>query len=137
MDDNRPNVGLVLSRKAGQSIYLGRDLDQSNMEETYSVKIVLDRIYNMKKPAIVVNVLARHKEKVGDGQFLLTSEHTDPLKLGGAKIFFAGISKGVSDHEKCYACGSKSPHSQPWMNAKLRFVADSDVKICRGTGYTH
>ena len=137
MDTAKAKSGLVLARKAGQSIYLGRKLDKNNMEETYSIRIVVDRIYNMKKPAIVINVLCRQKEKIGDGQFLLVSEHTDPLVFGDARIFFAGISKGVSEHEKCYACGGHAPHEKPWTNAKLRFVADPDVKIFRGTRHVH
>ena len=132
MDTAKAKSGLVLARKAGQSIYLGRKLDKNNMEETYSIRIVVDRIYNMKKPAIVINVLCRQKEKIGDGQFLLVSEHTDPLVFGDARIFFAGISKGVSEHEKCYA-----PHEKPWTKAKLRFVADPDVKSFRGTRHVH
>ena len=138
MDKKNPKKeGLILSRKAGQSIYIGPDLIKEALEETYSIRIVLDRIYEMKKSAIVLNVLCKHEDKVGGGQFMLAADHENPLLFGAVKVYFAGISRGVSEHEKCYACGSQTSHSQVWVNAKLRFVADSSIKIFRGERHVH
>ena len=130
--------GLVLSRKAGQSIYIGRHLSKDDLEDTYTLRIVVDRIYTSnKKPAVVINVLGRRDGEVGGGQFMLIADHENPLLFGGVRVFFAGISQGVSEHDKCYACGSNTPHTKVWVNAKLRFMADPSVKIYRGERHVH
>ena len=127
--------GLVLARKAGQSVYLGRQLDRNALEETYSVRVTVERIYNTASPAVVLHILCGPEGALGDFNFMLTEKHTKPIEVAGVLIFFMGVSSGEAEHGKCYACNSEVQHSQKWVDARIRFVADSSIKIFRGSTF--
>jgi len=122
---------LTLGRGVGQSVYVGRNLDQKNLARTFDVRITLSGLYMTKRSTVARLTITEH---TGDAlEVALAEKHQLPVTVQDIEIFYTGVKSYVVDEPECIRCGAQQdPAPQKRVNGLITIRAPADAQICRG-----
>ena len=122
---------LTLGRGIGQSVYIGRNINQKNPADTADVRVMLKGIYMTHKGC--VGLLEITEGKLSAMEVALADGHQVPVTVQDVEIYFAGAKKYVVEETRCPRCGS-AQEGKPVrrLNGLIRIRAPESAKISRG-----
>lgn len=122
---------LTLGRGVGQSVYVGRNLDQKDLSRTFDVRITLSGLYMTKRSTVARLTIT---ERSGDAlEVALSEKHKLPVYVQDLEIFYTGVRDYVVEEPECIRCGAQQdPEPQKRVNGLITIRAPADAQICRG-----
>ena len=122
---------LTLGRSVGQSVYIGRNIDQKRLVETADLRVMLKGIYHTKNGCVALLEITEGQQSALE--IALADGHQNPVTIQDVEIYFAGIKQYVVDETECPRCGSEvvgKPARR--INGLIRIRAPEGAKISRG-----
>lgn len=122
---------LTLGRGIGQSVYIGRSIDQKNPADTADVRVMLKGIYKTAKGCVALLEITEGQESAME--IALADGHQVPVKVQDVEIYFTGVKQYVVEETECSRCGSVQ-EGKPVrrINGLIRIRAPASAKISRG-----
>ncbi len=123
---------LTLGRGIGQSLFIGKSLDQKMPAETCDVRVMLKGIYRVKEMHVaLLSITEQGIEAALD--IALAEMHQMPVAVQDIEIFFTGVKKYFVSEKVCPRCGS-THDGEPVerINGLIRVRAPKSAKVCRG-----
>lgn len=121
---------LTLGRSAGQSVFLGKNIDQKDPRNSCDISVTLIALYQLRRTTIaILNV----KEGGNILEFALAEKHPEPIQVQGVRIYYDGTKQYAVDETECPRCGAQQEAgTKTRVNGLLRFEAPPAVRIVRG-----
>ena len=122
---------LTLGRGIGQSVYIGRSIDQKNPADTADVRVMLKGIYKTTKGCVALLEITEGQEKAME--IALADGHQAPVTVQDVEIYFTGVKQYVVEETECPRCGAEQ-EGKPVrrINGLIRIRAPESAKISRG-----
>lgn len=122
---------LTLGRGIGQSVYIGRSIDQKNPADTADVRVMLKGIYKTTKGCVALLEITEGQESAME--IALADGHQAPVTVQDVEIYFTGVKQYVVEETECPRCGSEQ-EGKPVrrINGLIRIRAPASAKISRG-----
>ena len=122
---------LTLGRGIGQSVYVGRNIDQKNPSETADVRVMLKGIYKTAKGCVALLEITEGDESAME--IALADGHQAPVTVQDVEIYFTGVKQYFVEETECSRCGSEQ-EGKPVrrINGLIRIRAPTGAKISRG-----
>lgn len=122
---------LTLGRGIGQSVYIGRNIDQKNPADTADVRVMLKGIYKTTKGCVALLEITEGQEKAME--IALADGHQSPVTVQDVEIYFTGVKQYVVEETECPRCGAEQ-EGKPVrrINGLIRIRAPASAKISRG-----
>jgi hypothetical protein len=122
---------LTLGRGIGQSVYIGRNIDQKRPVETADLRVMLKGIYHTKKGCVALLEITERQESAME--VALADGHQAPVTVQDVEIYFTGVKQYVVEETECPRCGS-AQEGKPVrrLNGLIRIRAPESAKISRG-----
>ena len=123
---------LTLGRGIGQSVYIGRRLDQKLPAETCDVRVMMKGVYETAKQGCVA-LLEITEGNQSALEIALAENHQNPVIVQDVEIYFTGVKTCMVEEHECSRCGAQqSEGSVKRVNGLIRIRAPSSAKISRG-----
>ncbi len=122
---------LTLGRGIGQSVYVGRHIDQKNPAETADVRVMLKGIYKTAKGCVALLEITEGDESAME--IALADGHQAPVTVQDVEIYFTGVKQYFVEETECSRCGAEQ-EGKPVarINGLIRIRAPAGAKISRG-----
>lgn len=122
---------LTLGRGIGQSVYIGRSIDQKNPADTADVRVMLKGIYKTTKGCVALLEITEGQESAME--IALADGHQAPVTVQDVEIYFTGVKQYVVEETECPRCGAEQ-EGKPVrrINGLIRIRAPASAKISRG-----
>lgn len=122
---------LTLGRGIGQSVYIGRNIDQKNPSETADIRVMLKGIYKTTKGCVALLDITEGQQSAME--IALADGHQAPVTVQDVEIYFTGVKQYVVEETECPRCGSDQ-EGKPVrrINGLIRIRAPESAKISRG-----
>jgi len=122
---------LTLGRGIGQSVYIGRNIDQRNPSETADLRVMLKGIYKTMKGCVALLEITEGQQSAME--VALADGHQAPVTVQDVEIYFTGVKQYVVEETECPRCGSEQ-EGKPVrrINGLIRIRAPESAKISRG-----
>jgi RNA polymerase subunit RPABC4/transcription elongation factor Spt4 len=122
---------LTLGRGVGQSVYIGKNVDQNNPHGTADLRVKLKGIYKTKKGCVAILEIT---EKGWSAlEVALADGHKEPVTVQDVEIYFTGVKQYVVEETQCPRCGSEQDGKPVRrINGLIRIRAPESAKISRG-----
>ena len=122
---------LTLGRSIGQSVYIGRNINQKNPADTADVRVMLKGIYMTHKGCVALLEITEGKQSAME--IALADGHQSPVTVQDVEIYFTGVKQYVVEETECPRCGSEQ-EGKPVrrINGLIRIRAPESAKISRG-----
>lgn len=122
---------LTLGRGIGQSVYIGRNIDQKRPVETADLRVMLKGIYHTKQGCVALLEITEKQESAME--IALADGHQAPVTVQDVEIYFTGVKQYVIEETECPRCGS-AQEGKPVrrLNGLIRIRAPESAKISRG-----
>jgi len=122
---------LTLGRGIGQSVYIGRSIDQKNPAETADIRVMLKGIYKTTKGCVALLEITEGQQSAME--IALADGHQAPVTVQDVEIYFTGVKQYVVEETECPRCGSDQ-EGKPVrrINGLIRIRAPESAKISRG-----
>ena len=93
---------LTLGRGIGQSVYIGRNIDQKRPVETADLRVMLKGIYHTKKGCVALLEITERQESAME--VALADGHQSPVTVQDVEIYFTGVKQYVFEETECPRC---------------------------------
>lgn len=122
---------LTLGRGIGQSVYIGRQIDQKNPADTADLRVMLKGIYETSKGCVALLEITEGQESAME--IALTDGHQAPVTVQDVEIYFTGVKQYLVEETQCPRCGSEQDGKPvKRINGLIRIRAPESAKISRG-----
>ena len=122
---------LTLGRGIGQSVYIGRRLDQKLPAETCDIRVMMKGVYETKSGC--VGLLEITEGSMSALEIALAENHKNPVIVQDCEIYFTGVKTCMVEEHECSRCGAQQiDTSIKRINGLIRIRAPSSAKISRG-----
>jgi hypothetical protein len=122
---------LTIGRGVGQSVYIGRSLEQKDLVNSCDIRVTLMGLYRVKRSTVARLSIA---ESVGaEMEVMLAEKHKLPVVIQDVEIYYTGVREYAIEETQCMRCGAEQePKPQKRLNGLITLRAPKDARISRG-----